>query len=306
MSGTCMAQGEITLSTPQKQVGKYEKLELPSRSGGSTRNPFDPCEVEVNVLITGPSGRSLALPAFFGQDYERQDVQQGGQDRDLVLSARYRVLEGAICADGGRRVHRPRVVEGSDKARSRLCARDVYCVASSRKGFLRTGTKDPRFLEFTEGAAVLCHRAECGVHRREPVRHAGQGRADLRQAGGQRRELRAHLDLLPGLGVGHRGPEERLEPLVGTRSRSWCPMPGARATAGARKCIRLKGDNGASLTASPSHPVGLRPGTRYVFTGRFKTEGCKALRVQVGSNNVGKCPRHPAAVPTGRRSARSS
>ena len=78
-SGTCLAQGQITLSTPQKQVGKYEKLEFAIEVGREYRNPFDPCEVEVNVLVTSPSGRSLALPAFYGQDYERQDVPQGGR-----------------------------------------------------------------------------------------------------------------------------------------------------------------------------------------------------------------------------------
>ncbi len=33
---TRLAQGQITLSSPQKQVGKYEKLELAIEIGGST------------------------------------------------------------------------------------------------------------------------------------------------------------------------------------------------------------------------------------------------------------------------------
>ena len=35
--------------------------------------------MELNALITGPAGRSLVLPAFWGQDYERQDLRQGGR-----------------------------------------------------------------------------------------------------------------------------------------------------------------------------------------------------------------------------------
>ena len=62
-------------------------------------------------------------------------------------------------------------------------------------------------------------------------------------------------------------------------------MPGAESDPNAPKCVRLTGDNGASLTASPSHAVGLRPGTHYVFTGKFRAEGCKALRVQMGNNS---------------------
>jgi hypothetical protein len=58
-------------------------------------------------------------------------------------------------------------------------------------------------------------------------------------------------------------------------------MPGREGDSNAPKCIRLQRDT----TVSPSHPVGLRPGTRYVFTGRYKTEGCQALRLQIGNHD---------------------
>ncbi len=48
-------------------------------SDGEYSNPFDPCEVELNVLITTPSGKSLVLPAFWGQDYERRNLMQDGK-----------------------------------------------------------------------------------------------------------------------------------------------------------------------------------------------------------------------------------
>ncbi|MGE5294084.1 MAG: hypothetical protein ACM3VT_04595, partial [Solirubrobacterales bacterium] len=74
--------------------------------------------------------------------------------------------------------------------------------------------------------------------------------------------------------------------------RSWAkespivPMPGTEATENPRKCVQLKGDDGASIAANPSHPVALRPGTAYTLTGRFKTDACKALHIQVGNQEL--------------------
>jgi hypothetical protein len=276
------AQG-IVLGTRQKEVGKYEKLELRIAVGREYGNPFDPCEVELNVLITSPSGRSLVPPAFFGQDYERQDVPQGGRTTTWYYprgtgswQARFAPMEvGTYTA-------RASLKDGQGQIVSAPVT--FTCAASSRKGFLRTGAKDPRFLEFTEG---------------EPFFVIGQNVAFV---GETQYVTPVKAEQIFGKLAVNGANFVRLwtccqdwalaiEARKSAWTRSWTrespvvSMPGAESDPEARKCIRLKGDNGASLTASPSHPVGLRPGTRYAFTGRFRADGCQALRVQIGNNS---------------------
>src|SRR5690606_9340509 len=61
-------------------------------------------------------------------------------------------------------------------------------------------------------------------------------------------------------------------------SRSWTrespivPVPGEQDGPQARQCIRIGGQTGASVTANPSHNVALRPGTKYVISGRIKAD----------------------------------
>jgi hypothetical protein len=72
--------------------------------------------------------------------------------------------------------------------------------------------------------------------------------------------------------------------------RSWSkatcvvPMPGSEGEPQARKCVKIEGADGASVTADPSHPVALRPATSYVLSGKLKVDGPQAVRVQVGGN----------------------
>jgi hypothetical protein len=283
ISETCAAQEKITLSTRQKQVGKYEKLEFFLDVGRPYRNPFDPCEVELNVLITSPSGRSLSLPAFFGQDYERQDVPQGGR------TAAWYYPRGT----GSWKARFAPTEVGTYTARASLKDRQgevmstpvtFTCTASSRKGFLRAGAKDPRFLEFTNG---------------EPFFAIGQ---NLAFVGETQYVIPVKAEQIFGKLSANGANFVRvwtccqdwamaIEAQKSAWSRSWAKeshvvsMPGSENDPNGRKCVRLKGDSGASITASPSHPVGLRPKTRYALTGRFKADGCKALRLQVGGSD---------------------
>ena len=64
--------------------------------------------------------------------------------------------------------------------------------------------------------------------------------------------------------------------------RSWdwhppiVPMPGED---NGRKCLKLPG-NGSALRIDPSHPVALRPGARYLFSGKVRIEGGAAIKVE--------------------------
>jgi len=75
----CSVRGELTLRTAAQATGKYEKLELLVGVDRDYDNPFDPCVVQIDVLLTSPSGQSLRLPVFYAQDYQRRDFEQRGK-----------------------------------------------------------------------------------------------------------------------------------------------------------------------------------------------------------------------------------
>ncbi len=276
------AQG-ITLNMPEQQVGRYAKLELSLDVGREYQRPFDPCEVELNVRVTTPGGRVLTLPAFLGQDYERQDLKQGGRTVAWYYpqgtgswKARFAPMETGVYA--ARAVLRDKLGEVTS------APVEFTCVESSRKGFLRAGRADPRFLEFTTGEpffAIGQNVAFVGEGQYVTPTKAEEVFARLADNGAN----------FVRIWTCCQDWALAIEAQKSAWTRSWThdapivPVPGAEGDPNARKCVQVKGDSGASLTASPSHAVGLRPATRYVISGKFKSEGCQALRLQVGGNN---------------------
>jgi len=276
------AEEELTLRASQNPAGKYERLELHIDTRRQYAHPFDPCEVELNVLIAGPGGRSLVLPAFFGQDYERQDLKQGGKTVAWCYpkgngswKARFAPMElGTYTA---RAVLKDRRGEVSSPSVT------FECVASSSRGFLRAGREDPRFLEFTEG---------------QPFFAIGQNLAFLGE--GQYVTIPKAEEILGKLAANGANFLRiwtccqdwalAIEARKSAWTRSWShespivPRPDREGESPAGKCVKIEGRDGASIAVNPSHNVALRPGTTYRLSGRLKIDGAQAIRVQVGSN----------------------
>jgi hypothetical protein len=273
----------VSLSAPPSQVGRYEKLELPIDVGREYSNPFDPCEAELDVLVTEPNGRSLSLPAFWGQDYERKNLTQGGKPvawcyPQGIGSWKVRFAPTELGTYALRASLKDRRGEVSSSPVT------FECVASPGKGFLRTGRDDPRFLEFSEGQpffAIGQNLAFIGEGQYVTLPKAEEVFGKLAASGANFLRIWTCCDDW-ALAI-----EARKSAWV----RSWTKespvvtMPGSEGES-PRRCVQLKGDGGASLAATPSHPVALRPGTPYVFTGLVKTDGCKALHLQVGDNTL--------------------
>jgi hypothetical protein len=51
------------------RVGRFEKIELDLDLTGDWENPYDPDQVDVTAHFTSPSGRRIAVPAFYYQPY---------------------------------------------------------------------------------------------------------------------------------------------------------------------------------------------------------------------------------------------
>jgi hypothetical protein len=280
---TGAAQEIVSFSTSPDQVGRYEKIELSIDVGREYTNPFDPCEVELNVLITSPTGESLVLPAFWGQDYERRDLVQDGKPVAWCYPR----------GDGSWKARFAPTELGTYTLRASLRDRlgevasapvTFECVPSPCRGFLHAGREDPRFFEFSDSHpffAIGQNLAFLGEGQYVTVPKAEEILGKLAENGANFLRIWTCCD----------DWAIAIESRKSAWTRSWTkespvvPMPDQADGGSSRKRVQLKGDDGASLDAMPSHPVALRPGTDYVFAGRSRLDGA-ALRIQVGGKTL--------------------
>ena len=159
------------------------------------------------------------------------------------------------------------IVKDGSGTRSSSAVR-FTCGPSVSRGFVRVSGKDPRFLEFSQG---------------QPYFPIGQNLAFI---GGQQYVTLSKAEEIFGK-LAENGANylriwtccedwaTAIEARKSAWGRSWdwhppiVPMPGEES---GRKCLKLPG-NGSALRVDPSHPVALRPATRYVLSGKARVEG---------------------------------
>lgn len=279
-----IGQRMIEMEASAKKVGKYEKLELLIRVGTRYNNPFDPDEVDVTVLLKSPSDERITLPAFYCQDYERRKLEQGRGRANWY----YPIGEGIwkarfVPMETGTYLATARLKDRRGTAQSKGVQFD--CTASSRKGFLRIGRKDPRFLEFSDGAPFFAIG--------QNLAFIGEGQyVNLTKAEEIFGKLSRNGANFLRIWTCCKDWAMAIEARKSAWDRSWhrktliVPIPGSEGEPSPRKCVKIEGGNGASVTVSPSHPLALQPQTHYVLSGRFKANGPVGLKVEVGHGNV--------------------
>ena len=270
---------QIGIEASAQNVGKYQRVELLIRVDDRYDDPFDPDQVDLTVQIDSPSAKKIVLPAFFSQDYERRKTNQGRTRTNWYYplnaggwKARFAPMEAGTYSIAAK------LTDPSGTVHSRTIR--IECTNSKSKGFLRAGKKDPRFFEFTEG---------------KPFFAIGQNLAYI--SGGQYVDLTKAEEIFATLSANGanflriwtccKDWSLAIEAEKSAWGRSWgpspaiVPMPGSEDASNPRKCVRIEGNDGASVNVSPCHPVALRPAKRYVLSGRFMADGPSGLRVQL-------------------------
>ncbi len=271
------ASGTIAIGVHPAQVGRYSRLELELAVDRRYEDPFDPCEVAIDLLIESPSGKSLVAPAFFAQDYERHDVSRDGKTvawyypkGEGVWKARFAPMETGTYAI------RAQLKDDRGQALSETIR--VECVPSESKGFLRTSNEDPRFFEFSEGDpffAIGQNIAFIGEGQYVNVPKAEEIFGKLAENGANFVRIWTCCD---DWAIAIEAPKSAWK-------RSWNRQsPIVPTPEGEGQCVEITGDSGMSIEVSPSHRVVLRSGTRYTIRGRCRTEGAAGLRLQVGEH----------------------
>jgi Domain of unknown function (DUF5060) len=274
---------KIEIEQPTNAVGRYEKLELLIRVHSRYDNPFDPNQVDVTVRLKAPGGEQLTAPAFYCQNYERRKLNQDrGHANWYYLVGRGVWKVRFAPTEIGRYVATARLKDRTGAVQSESVQFD--CVPSSSKGFLRISHKDPRFFEFSDGSKFFSIGQDLAF--------VGEGQyVNLTKAEQIFGKLHANGANFLRIWTCCGDWAMAIEAKKSAWDRSWqrnvpiVPIPGSESDPHARKCVKIEGADGTSLTVSPSHPVALRPKTRYVLSGRFTANGPSALRVSMGGDS---------------------
>ncbi|MBC8868193.1 MAG: DUF5060 domain-containing protein, partial [Planctomycetes bacterium] len=278
----CTAQPKIGIEASKQQVGKYEKVEFRIDCNRRYENPSDPSEADLGVILQTPSGDRLRLPAFYCQQYQRRDIGQGRRrtvwlypDGNPVWKAKF------APAEVGNYEAVAYVKERDGETHSKPV--HFTSVPSDRKGFVRVSQKDPRFFEFSEG---------------QPFFPIGQNLAFI---GEQQYVKPGTVDdvfaKLSSNGANYlriwtccKDWALAIEARKSAWGRSWgwrppfVPMPDGNGGESEGQCVQIGSGKDATLRVLPSHAVALRPETRYVFSGRIKTEPDAKVHIAVGAH----------------------
>jgi len=307
--GTVRAAARLELRPLATQVEQCAKIEFQIAIPGDYQNPFDPDEVAVDLEIQTPGGQRLVLPAFWYQPFQRR-IFPDRRPADWVYPAgpahwraRFTPTEpGDYQA----------VARCTDQAGTRSSPPVRFvCQKSNRRGFLRTSTKDPRFLEFSTGEpffAIGQNLAFIGFDQYMTYAKAEQVFARLRAEGANFLRVWTCCDEW-ALGVEARknlwgrswsGPG----PIVpmpddpsAKRPKATKTTPSAKASktqksspgeSNRRSCIQLGGEHPAQISVQPPNPVAVRPNTEYLLTCRFLADADLQVHLSTGGQRLGE------------------
>ena len=142
-------------------VPRYEKFELTFRLSETFANPFDPEVADVVGHFVPPSAlvgpirgkkpRTIDVPAFFHQEYERHLVN----GREVLTPKglpcwKLRFTPTEAHAEAKKSVYTYSVTVNGQKLPA-ITDRQFVCIPSQRGGFVRVSKRDPRCFELTTG-----------------------------------------------------------------------------------------------------------------------------------------------------------
>ncbi|MBM3493219.1 MAG: DUF5060 domain-containing protein [Armatimonadetes bacterium] len=113
-------------------VASHAKYEIAFDIEAEYSNPFDPAEVEVRAVFVSASGRRVAVPAFWFQDFERS-VLAGDTPTTKPYAAHWMVRFAPT--EPGEYTGTVEVIEG--RTRSALPLPPFRCTRSTSPGFVR-------------------------------------------------------------------------------------------------------------------------------------------------------------------------
>lgn len=273
------AEHPLRLQVDAKTVVRYEKIEFTVGGAAEYANPFDPDEVDVVLELATPHGGKLTLPAFYCQKYRREQHERGGRPADWFYPIDRPTWKARFApAEIGRYSCTVRLRDRSGTTRSNTTS--FACVASQRKGYVGISQQDHRFLAFRDGSSFFAIGQNAAF-----VKELRDTEAIFRHMAAQGANFARVWTCCDDWGMA-------IEARKSAWGRSWdwkppiVPAPGREGDPAAPKCVRI--GEGASVSVSPSNPVALRVGTRYVLTGSVRTDGGVGVGLEIFGKPLGQ------------------
>ncbi|MBI2299768.1 MAG: DUF5060 domain-containing protein [Armatimonadetes bacterium] len=265
------AQRALTLAGDRDQVPRCDPLELRIGLDLSYANPYDPAQVDLRVELQGPGGRSVTLPAFCFQPYERR--------ADWIYPAEPAGWRARFAPDqaGPWRAVAKLTDPAGDAVSPPL---SFTCVPSNSHGYLRVARARPRYFELDDGTPFFAIGQDlCFIG---PAQYVTLARAEsifekLHQNGAN------YLRVWTCCGDWAMG----IESTKSAWGRSWGPKPSIVTREG-RRWVELAGEAGTAVAVDPPYRVALRPGTRYQLSGQVQAEGAATLVIEAGGAALGE------------------
>lgn len=260
------------LRSATNHVGTFGRIEFDLNWNTSYTNPFNPDEVQADLIVQAPGQSQLTIPAFWHQPYERRQLGRGDQRRDWMYPVGMPRWKACFCPTAPGEY--TATAEIKDRTGTHRSSPVVFaCSPATNPGFLRVSQKDPRFLEFSDGSpffAIGQNLAFIGNQQYVKLWKAEEIFEKLNANGANYLRIWTCCE----------DWAMAIEARKSAWGRSWnfkAPIVDTADASGSRKCLRLSA--GATLKAEPSHPVALKPNTRYAVTGRLR--GDAGIRVEL-------------------------
>lgn len=262
------AQRQVSfhLVSTSESVEKFAKIEF-QLEGVASEELGRVSDFEAEITL--PSGRTVRVPGFLYQPFERRTFRGQGARTDWLYPRGQPVwLVRFSPWETGR--HQVRgLVRRSDGSVVSTPPAEFVCTPSQRRGFLRRSEKDSRFFATADGQAFFA---------------VGQNLAFI---GGSQyftlAKVEETLPLLAAHGVNYLRVwtccEDWALCIEGRKSawtRTWHwklpaeEMPPGDGYQPGRRCVVLAGKAETSLRVDPSWPVALLPETNYRFSGKVR------------------------------------
>lgn len=269
---------ELSLDGPAK-VGRYEKTEFAIKTDIPAGNPFDAADVDVCVEFTTPSGKTLTLPAFYMQPYERREA--GGNKNWMYPSGMPGFRARFAPAEVG--AYSCKAIRKDKRGTATSNAVAFEATASQRHGYLRVSTVDPRFFEFTDGTPFFVigqNLAFIGDSQYMKLHKAEEAFQKLAANGANFVRVWACCE----------DWAMAIEARKSAWGRSWekkSPFVDVPGEAGA-KAIQLGAPKPEAVSVQPSHQVALKPSTGYELSALVKTEDDAAFTFDLNGKPLGE------------------
>lgn len=257
--GLCAAaERSIGLEPSAREVKPYERIEFLLRADPVGGNPYDPQQIDLRLEIAAPDGKTLVLPAFFCQPFERRQIQEGRRAAEWMYPVGKPVWKARFApTQPGAYTCTARLKDLAGEARSPSVT--VTCVPGAGKGFVRVSADDPRYFAFDDGSPFFVIGQNVAF-----VRNVYETEAIFRKMAAQGANYARVWACCEDWAM---GVEARKS--LWSRSWGWHPpvvaIPGREGYHSDEKCVRIEPDN--ALQGQPTQRLALRPGLAYRLAG---------------------------------------